>query len=65
MPRAVAPAVAPALKGLPFAAVRTTDFKVKTMAYLVPVKRIELLTFGLQNRCSTAELNRHSIVIIG
>jgi hypothetical protein len=27
----------------------------------VPVKRIELLTFGLQNRCSTAELNRQLI----
>jgi hypothetical protein len=26
---------------------------------LVPVERIELPTFGLQNRCSTAELNRH------
>jgi hypothetical protein len=24
----------------------------------VPVERIELPTFGLQNRCSTAELNR-------
>jgi hypothetical protein len=30
---------------------------------VVPVERIELPTFGLQNRCSTAELNRptHSI----
>jgi hypothetical protein len=28
---------------------------------LVPVERIELPTFGLQNRCSTAELNRHSL----
>jgi hypothetical protein len=27
---------------------------------LVPVERIELPTFGLQNRCSTAELNRHT-----
>src|ERR1700742_1970864 len=27
---------------------------------LVPVERIELPTFGLQNRCSTAELNRPS-----
>ena len=26
--------------------------------FLVPVERIELPTFGLQNRCSTAELNR-------
>jgi hypothetical protein len=25
---------------------------------MVPVERIELPTFGLQNRCSTAELNR-------
>jgi hypothetical protein len=25
---------------------------------VVPVERIELPTFGLQNRCSTAELNR-------
>ena len=29
--------------------------------YLVPVERIELPTFGLQNRCSTAELNRHLV----
>ena len=28
---------------------------------MVPVERIELPTFGLQNRCSTAELNRHPI----
>jgi hypothetical protein len=28
------------------------------MDELVPVERIELPTFGLQNRCSTAELNR-------
>ena len=27
----------------------------------MPVERIELPTFGLQNRCSTAELNRHLI----
>ena len=27
---------------------------------MVPVERIELPTFGLQNRCSTAELNRHN-----
>jgi hypothetical protein len=27
----------------------------------VPVERIELPTFGLQNRCSTAELNRLKI----
>ena len=27
---------------------------------MVPVERIELPTFGLQNRCSTAELNRHA-----
>ena len=26
--------------------------------FLVPPERIELPTFGLQNRCSTAELNR-------
>jgi hypothetical protein len=30
----------------------------KSFALLVPVERIELPTFGLQNRCSTAELNR-------
>jgi hypothetical protein len=28
----------------------------------VPVERIELPTFGLQNRCSTAELNRRLMV---
>jgi hypothetical protein len=27
----------------------------------VPVERIELPTFGLQNRCSTAELNRQTL----
>jgi hypothetical protein len=27
---------------------------------MVPVERIELPTFGLQNRCSTAELNRRN-----
>jgi hypothetical protein len=27
---------------------------------MVPVERIELPTFGLQNRCSTAELNRQT-----
>jgi hypothetical protein len=30
----------------------------KPLRTLVPVERIELPTFGLQNRCSTAELNR-------
>ena len=30
---------------------------------MVPVERIELPTFGLQNRCSTAELNRRIEVI--
>jgi hypothetical protein len=30
----------------------------KPLKMLVPVERIELPTFGLQNRCSTAELNR-------
>jgi hypothetical protein len=28
---------------------------------MVPVERIELPTFGLQNRCSTAELNRQRL----
>ena len=28
---------------------------------MVPVERIELPTFGLQNRCSTAELNRQTL----
>jgi hypothetical protein len=32
---------------------------------LVPVERIELPTFGLQNRCSTAELNRRIEAIGG
>jgi hypothetical protein len=31
---------------------------------VVPVERIELPTFGLQNRCSTAELNRHPVVFV-
>jgi hypothetical protein len=33
----------------------------RTREKLVPVERIELPTFGLQNRCSTAELNRQLI----
>jgi hypothetical protein len=33
----------------------------KLLISLVPVERIELPTFGLQNRCSTAELNRHKL----
>jgi hypothetical protein len=32
----------------------------RTVLRLVPVERIELPTFGLQNRCSTAELNRRT-----
>jgi hypothetical protein len=32
---------------------------------MVPVERIELPTFGLQNRCSTAELNRRIEAIGG
>ena len=32
---------------------------VPLKVFVVPVERIELPTFGLQNRCSTAELNRH------
>jgi hypothetical protein len=34
------------------------DVPPKQLILLVPVERIELPTFGLQNRCSTAELNR-------
>jgi site-specific DNA recombinase len=33
--------------------------KAMSAKLVVPVERIELPTFGLQNRCSTAELNRH------
>src|SRR5262245_55576418 len=29
---------------------------------MVPVERIELPTFGLQNRCTTAVLHRHSVL---
>src|SRR6202790_5804348 len=32
----------------------------KSLILMVPVERIELPTFGLQNRCSTAELNRQT-----
>ena len=32
---------------------------------MVPVERIELPTFGLQNRCSTAELNRRIEAMAG
>jgi hypothetical protein len=34
----------------------------KQMGSLVPVERIELPTFGLQNRCTTAVLHRHQDV---
>src|SRR5882672_279729 len=37
----------------------------KSLISLVPVERIELPTFGLQNRCSTAELNRRIEAIGG
>ena len=33
---------------------------LRDAATVVPVERIELPTFGLQNRCSTAELNRRT-----
>ena len=33
---------------------------VKQGVLVVPVERIELPPFGLQNRCSTAELNRQA-----
>ena len=33
----------------------------KLLILLVPAERIEPPTFGLQNRCSTAELNRHLV----
>jgi hypothetical protein len=33
--------------------------------FVVPVERIELPTFGLQNRCSTAELNRRIEAMAG
>jgi hypothetical protein len=32
---------------------------------MVPVERIELPTNGLQNRCSTAELNRRASLFSG
>jgi hypothetical protein len=38
--------------------VRGETNPAKQRKYVVPVERIELPTFGLQNRCSTAELNR-------
>jgi hypothetical protein len=34
---------------------------LRAFAILVPVEGIEPPTFGLQNRCSTAELNRRSV----
>ena len=36
-----------------------------TARRLVPVEGIEPPTFGLQNRCSTAELNRHLYACVG
>jgi hypothetical protein len=51
----VAPAVAPMAK---CEVLGDPVFVAKSLILLVPVERIELPTFGLQNRCSTAELNR-------
>ena len=34
--------------------------RAKSLKKMVPAERIELPTFGLQNRCSTAELCRHT-----
>jgi hypothetical protein len=34
---------------------------LKSRDGVVPVERVELPTFGLQNRCSTAELNRREV----
>jgi hypothetical protein len=41
-----------------FSGVRELQYCSESM---VPVERIELPTFGLQNRCSTAELNRRLV----
>jgi hypothetical protein len=38
--------------------VGSTKSPINIGLFMVPVERIELPTFGLQNRCSTAELNR-------
>jgi hypothetical protein len=43
---------------------RQAGFSAKCLILLVPVERIELPTFGLQNRCSTAELNRLKALIV-
>ena len=49
---------------LPSASDKTTE-GVASWGNMVPVERIELPTFGLQNRCSTAELNRRIEAIGG
>jgi hypothetical protein len=47
--------------GFPIKAVTWRGYKSdKSSILVVPVERIELPTFGLQNRCSTAELNRRT-----
>jgi hypothetical protein len=44
---------------------KNRGYKIETsLISLVPVERIELPTFGLQNRCSTAELNRQTLEIM-
>src|SRR4051812_13490449 len=53
--------IAPLLSGGRCNIARVAERNVKphqAAGWLVPVERIELPTFGLQNRCSTAELNR-------
>jgi hypothetical protein len=47
-------------KGQPESRKKTSKAEFAPCDAMVPVERIELPTFGLQNRCSTAELNRRN-----
>jgi hypothetical protein len=48
----------PEASGNSLAKAMRCNAREKCLENMVPVERIELPTFGLQNRCSTAELNR-------
>jgi hypothetical protein len=54
---------APQFAAVPRSASRTANEESqKNKGFLlVPAERIELPTFGLQNRCSTAELSRQGL----
>ena len=49
---------------IPARQIRGRSIILNYISYLVPAEGIEPPTFGLQNRCSTAELSRQNQTII-